>query len=129
MTVDASNSRPEIAPWRIYAWRVLVVLIPLGFAALTVNLARSAPAWSIAAACAAAALGVVAMLAISRLPSERKLPGQNGWLAVVAAGALGPLLAGAPDRIAVIPLAFLVALLSAGFWLTETRRRTVSRAT
>jgi hypothetical protein len=69
------------------------------------------------------------MLAISRLPPERKLPGENGWLAVVAAGALGPLLAGAPDRIAVIPLAFLVALLAAGFWLAESRRRTSSRTT
>ena len=98
------------APWRVIGWWVVVLATMLGLLAGVVALGWHAPTWARIAAGCAAVCGLWLGATLARVPIERVKKVSNRWWTWAAVGVSGPLLAGSPDRVAVILLAFLMAV-------------------
>jgi hypothetical protein len=100
------------------------VAVPSAIVGATIVLAVHQPAWAIASACFAALVGVLcATLLKRRLNVSGGMQKQPAWLWWVLVGACGPLVGGAPDRFAVIPMAFLATMTGALVNAEAQRRR------
>jgi uncharacterized membrane protein len=104
-------------------WRVmLAVLVFAGLGAVLVYEGASAPIWAIV---------VAALFAVAAVPAgvwvARQEPGKsNSRLALtlmIAAAALGPVLVGAPERIMIVVLAFLMTFVLAVMVDVRVRQR------
>jgi Na+/proline symporter len=108
----------------VVGWYVVAAAIVLGFAAGVIALGLHAPAMSIGFACAAAFGGAgFAVLYGRRAAGGAGRAARQGWLTWLAVGASGPLLAGLPDNVVLVVMAFLWAMVSTLLVLEERRRR------
>jgi Na+/proline symporter len=108
----------------VVGWYVVAAAIVIGFAAGVIALGLHAPAMSIAFAGAAAFGGAgFALLYARRAAGGAGRAPRQGWLTWLAVGASGPLLAGLPDTVMLVVMAFLWAMVSTLLVLEERRRR------
>jgi uncharacterized membrane protein YoaK (UPF0700 family) len=107
---------------RLWILRVLVVAVLGLLATVVIYEAIRVPTWSRIGAVVAVAAGTVVGASVARR-QKRLNSASIGWPAWAAAAVLGTLLAGAPDRVAVIVMAFLIALVAALLLDAERDRR------
>jgi hypothetical protein len=100
------NKTAGPARWRVVAWRVVRVLVPLGLLAGTVVVGFGAAIWALAAASVAAALGAGLAFRLSFRPSAAPSSAAT-WL---AAGFVGAAVGAASSEILVIALAFITSM-------------------
>jgi hypothetical protein len=124
--VSAETAAFEASSRRALGRRIAAVAVPCLITAATVVVAIRQPVWSIVAACCAALTGVLCATVLKRrLNALAGMQKQPAWLWWVLIGASGPLVGGAPDRVAVIPMAFLAAMTGALVGVEQRRRRPV----
>lgn len=113
---------------RAHLWllRVLVVVVLGALATFVIYESLDAPTWSLVSSALAAAAGVPSGIRIAARKRRDASP-SIGWPAWAALGASGVLLASAPDRVAVIVMAFLIVLTAVlAFEAERDRRRTAT---
>jgi hypothetical protein len=120
--VDAERPPEDVARWRVVGWHVVAVAIPCGFLAASIDFALGSPIWARLAAVAAAGFGVVFGSIVTRM-SNRDRGLRDTWVWWAVAGAVGSLVGGAPDRVMLIVMAFLTALVAALIVNAERRRQ------
>jgi hypothetical protein len=118
--VNADRNAEAPSAWRVVAWRLLAVAIPIAFAAGVIALGAHSPVWARIAAAGALCLGIGAGVRIGRI---RDQTWANRWYVWVVVGGAGPLLAGAPDRVMVVVMAFLTGAVASLIVNAERNRR------
>jgi hypothetical protein len=109
--MDAVQAPDLTNRWRAIAWWVLTLTILLGMLAGVVALGWHVPTWSRVAAACAAVFGLASGAALARLPSDRAKKLGNRWWTWIVVGVTGPLLADAPDRVTIVVMSFLAAVI------------------
>jgi hypothetical protein len=105
-------SEHPIARWRLIGFDAVFVTLPLALIAGVTALAIGAPRWSLAAAIGAGIVGALVGLRLIRLPAESRAPAWAGTVGIGVACLSGPFLNPFPNRITVIPGAFLTVMLA-----------------
>lgn len=108
--MDTARSSKAAAPWRVIGWWAVTLTILVGMLAGVLALGWHAPTWAQVAAGCAAIPGLGLGAALAHIPIERAKKFGNRWWVWAAVGISGPLLANSPDRVTVIVMSFLMAV-------------------
>jgi hypothetical protein len=99
-----------IPHWRVVGFAVVFIALPLGFTAGVVALAIGSPAWSLFAGLGAGGVGALLGVMLIRLPETSRVSGRVSTLSMAAVCFSTQLLTGVPDRILLVPVAFLATM-------------------